>query len=192
MIKRIQNVILSPKTEWIEIEKENQSHADLFVKYVLPLSLIAAVAVFIGYGLIGVRVPFVGRFASVSFGMRHAIVRLVAGAGGVYVAAFIIDLLAPSFNAVKNFDKSFSLVAHAYTPSFVAGIFLIFHSLAWLSMAAGIYSLVLLYMGLQPMMKVPAEKNVGYFVISLLVMIVVMVVLTAVMSAILIGSGSIL
>jgi hypothetical protein len=37
-------------------------------------------------------------------------------------------------------------------------------------MICGIYSLVLLYFGLKPMMKVPTEKFVAYFVVSLLAM----------------------
>jgi hypothetical protein len=183
------NVILTPKTEWIEIEKENTSHLDLFIKYVLPLSLIPAIAAFIGYGLIGVSVPFFGRIHSMEWGVRQAIVQWVACAGGVYLSAFIIDMLATSFGATKNLNKAFSLVGYSYTPAMVAGIFYILPgSLGWLALVAGIYSLYLLYIGLQPMMKVPAEKNTGYFVVSLLVMIVVMSVLSFGLARILVGN----
>jgi hypothetical protein len=39
------------------------------------------------------------------------------------------------------------------------------------------------------MMKVPAEKNANYFIVSLLVMIAATIVLTFAMTAILIGKG---
>ena len=40
-------------------------------------------------------------------------------------------------------------------------------------MLAGLYGLYLLYLGVQPLMKVPKEKSTTYFVISLLAMVVV-------------------
>jgi hypothetical protein len=135
MIDRIKNVLLSPKTEWDAIEKETPSHADLLIKYVLPLSLIPAIAAFIGYGLIGVSVPFFGRIHFIEWGVRQAVVQWITCVGGLYITALVIDLLATNFGATKNFNKSFSLVAHVYTPMFIAGIFNILHSIAWLALA---------------------------------------------------------
>jgi hypothetical protein len=58
-----------------------------------------------------------------------------------------------------------------------------------LSSIAGLYGLYLLYIGLQPMMKVAAEKQTTYFVVSLLVMIVVSFALSAILAGVLIGSA---
>jgi hypothetical protein len=52
-----------------------------------------------------------------------------------------------------------------------------------------VYSLYLLYIGLQPMMKQPNEKTTSYFIVSLLVMIVAFVVLSFLLTAILIGGA---
>jgi len=188
MIERLKNILVSPKTEWLTIEKENAPHLKVLTTYVAPLALIPAIAAFIGYGLIGVSVGFgfaSVKYASVELGIRMAIIQYVSMILGVYISAFVINILAENFGAKKNLNQAFSLVAYAYTPMFVAGIFYILPSLSWLAMIAGIYGLYLLYVGLQPMMKAPADKQSTYFVVSLIVMIVVGIVLSLILTAIL-------
>jgi len=188
IINRVKNILVSPKTEWQTIDGENDSHMVLLTKYVLLLAAIPAIAAFIGYGLIGYRV-FGHHFASVSMGIRQAIVHYITMVGGIYITAFVIDLLAGNFGSQKNFDKAFSLVAYAFTPALVGGIFYIYHPLSFLAGLASIYSLYLLYIGLAPMMKTPDEKRTSYFVISLLVMLAAYFVLSLVLAAILVGGA---
>ena len=188
LINRVKNVLVSPKTEWQTIDGENDSHIVVLTKYVLLLAAIPAVAAFIGYGLIGFSV-LGHHFASVSIGIKQAIIWYVTSIGVVYIAAFVIDLLATNFGSQKNFDKAFSLMAYAYTPTFVGGIFYIYPPLSPLAGLASIYSLYLLYIGLTPMMKTPAEKRTTYFVVSLLVTGAVYFILSAILTAILIGSA---
>lgn len=179
-------MIVSPKKEWEVIESEENAHGKLFMKYVLPLSLIPAVAAFIGYGLIGYS-RWVFHYRSIDFGIRQAATQWISLVVGIYLAAFIINLLAEQFKAKKDFNKAFALVAYSYIPMFLGGIFYILPSLSVLALIAGIYSLYLLYVGMRPMMQVPAEKNTTYFIVSLLTMIVVTAVLTAIMSTILLS-----
>lgn len=188
LAERAKKIITEPKNEWPLIEQENTPVMQLFTGYLLILALIPAVASFIGYGLIGVDVPFFGHIGSFSWGIRQAIVQLIVTMGGAFISAFIIDALAPNFGAAKNFIKAFQLVVYAYTPAMIGGIFLIYPALGILATLAGIYGLYLLYLGIGPMMKTPHEKVTGYFVVSLIVTILVMVVLSIVFSGIIIGS----
>lgn len=184
IIERIKNILLNPKPEWQVIESEKEPHVKVLTNYVLPLALIPAIAAFVGYGLIGYSV-FGVKFASISFGVRQAISQYITMVGGVYLTAFVIDLLAPSFQAKKDLNQAFSLVAYAYTPMFIGGIFNILPSLSWLAFLCGLYGLYLLFVGLQPMTQVSAEKRTSYFVVSLVVMIAVSIVLGMILSAIL-------
>ena len=188
IINRVKNVLVSPKSEWPVIEAENTPHMKVCTNYVVILALIPAIAAFIGYGLIGYRVLGV-HFGSISWGIRQAIMLYVSMVGSVYLTAFVIDLLASTFNAKKDFNRAFSLVAYAFTPMFVGGVFYILHSLSWLASLCGIYSLYLLYIGLKPMMKVPDEKQTVYFMVSLIVMLAAYFILVAVLTAILLGRG---
>jgi hypothetical protein len=183
-ISRIKSILVSPKTEWQTIEAENAPHAKVFTTYVVPLAIIPAMAAFIGYGLIGYSVLGV-HVSSISWGLRQAIVQYVTMLGGTYITAFVINALAENFGTKKDFDRAFSLVAYAYTPMFVGGVFYLLPSLAWLASLAGLYGLYLLYIGLQPMMKAPADKQTSYFIVSLVVTIVVSAVLSFVLAAVL-------
>ena len=188
IINRAKQILISPKTEWPIIDNENDPNMVVLTKYVLLLAAIPAVAIFIGDGLIGYSVLGF-HVGSISIGFRQAINQYIAMVGGVYITAFVIDLLAPNFGSQKNFDKAFSLVAYAYTPVFVGGIFYIFHPLGILASLASLYSLYLLYVGLVPMMKTPDEKRTSYFVVSLLVMMVAFIVLSKILTVIFIGRG---
>jgi hypothetical protein len=158
--------------------------------WVLILALIPAIAGFIGYGLIGQTVMGIKIGGTIGFGLRNAISQYVTMVIGIYFAALVIDLLAGSFGAKKNFNQAFSLVAYAYTPYMVGGIFLIFPALSLLTTLCGIYTLVLLYWGLKPMMQVPAEKQTAYYVVSLLVLVLAMIVLGMLLAPLIIGAGA--
>jgi len=188
LINRVKNILVSPKTEWQTIDGENDSHVAVLTKYVLLLAAIPAVAAFIGYGLIGYSV-FGVRFASTDWGVRQAIIQYITMVGGVYITALVINLLAENFGSKKDFNKAFSLVAYAYTPAFVGGIFYIYHPLSFLAFLASIYGLYLLYIGLTPMMKTSDDKRTSYFVVSLLVMIATVILLGIILKAILVGSA---
>ena len=188
IIDRLKNVIVSPKTEWTTIEAENTPHEKVLKTWVVPLALIPAVASFIGFGLIGYSV-FGVRVGSIDWGLRQAIVQYITMLGGTYLTAFVIDALAENFGAKKDFNRAFSLVAYSYAPMFAAGVLYVLPKLAPLASLAGLYGLYLLYIGLQPMMKAPAEKQTSYFVVSLLVMIAVSIVLSAILGAVLLSRG---
>jgi len=190
IINRVKAILVSPQTEWPIIEAENAPHVKLCTNYLALLALIPAIAAFIGYGIIGFRVPILGmHVSSIEIGVRQAIMLYIQMVGGAYLTAFIIDLLAPNFGAQKDLNRTFSLVAYAYTPMLLGGIFFIFPKLSWLAFFAGLYGLYLLYIGLQPMMKVPTEKQPSYFVVSLLVMLGVAVLLGVILGAILLPKG---
>jgi hypothetical protein len=110
----------------------------------------------------------------------------VFGLAGVFLIAFIIDALAPSFGATKNQLQALKLVVYSYTAVWVAGIATIIPILGGLVVLAGfIYTLYTLYLGLPKLMKSPADKTVGYFVVSIVVAIVVYAIIFFVLAMIL-------
>ncbi|MDR1595001.1 MAG: YIP1 family protein [Prevotellaceae bacterium] len=187
MIDRIKQILTAPKTAWTVVESEYTPHVKLFTQYVLPLALIPAIAAFVGYGFVGYSV-FGVRVHSIEWGIRQAVSQYIAMTGGVYLTAFVINFLAETFGARKDFDRAFSLVTWSYMPMFVGGVFYVIPSLSWLASLAGVYGLYLLYIGLQPMMKQPAEKTTGYFIACLVVAALIATVLSITLASILLGS----
>jgi hypothetical protein len=50
----------------------------------------------------------------------------------------------------------------------VAGVLYLIPSLSFLVPLAGLYGLYILYTGMKPMLKVPEDKMMGYFIVCLL------------------------
>ncbi len=196
LIERAKNIIISPAKEWNVIADETPDTGKIITGYVLPLAAAAALAAFIGLGLIGVS--FLGvRVAGVEWGIYAAIEVLVTAILGVFISALVIDALAPSFGSEKNMARSVQLVSYSYTPVWIGGLLAILPVLRWIGAIAGAaYGLYLLYIGLPKIKKTPADKQVGYFVVSLLVTVVISVIIRYIMVRILpnpyyYGGGSI-
>jgi hypothetical protein len=114
IINRVKNIITTPRTEWVVIEGESPNVNQIITGYVVPLTLIGAIAAFIGYGFIGFNV-LGAYFGGIYWGIYNAVTRLVLGILSVYLTAFVVDALAPSFNSQKKFARSVQLVAYGAT-----------------------------------------------------------------------------
>jgi membrane associated rhomboid family serine protease len=60
--------------------------------------------------------------------------------------------------------------------------------LALIGAIAGLYGLYLLYLGLPKLKKTPADKQMGYFVVSLVVLIVIYFVINLIMQKVIMSS----
>ena len=182
LIDRAKNIMVSPKTEWDVITNEEPNIQQLIMGYVLPLALIPTIAIIIGYGLIGIY-----GFSSFTMGIAMGLVQFLNAILSVFIAAFVIDALAPSFGSQKNMGRSVQLVAYSMTPVWVGGIFNLVPVVGWLGSLLGLYGLYLLYLGISPQMKTPEDKKVGYMIVSIIILIVVYFVIAAILTAILLS-----
>ncbi|UCH65104.1 MAG: YIP1 family protein [Ignavibacterium sp.] len=182
LFERVKNIIVSPKTEWDAIGNEEPNVQDILFKYVIPLALIPTIAIIIGYGLIGIY-----GFRSIDYGLAMALVQILNAIISVFLAAFVIDALAPSFASQKNMGRAVQLVAYSMTPAWVGGIFNLVPAIAWLGSLFGLYGLYLLFVGLSPQMKTPEDKKVPYIIVSIIVLIIVYFVIAAILSAIILS-----
>ena len=180
--------MMTPAKEWDVINGEEANVPGIITGYVLPLAGAAAVAAFIGYGFIGFNYGFGLRIKGIDWGLYQGITVLAGALLSVFVSAFVIDALAPSFGSEKNMGKSVQLVAYAWTPGWVGGLLAIIPSLAIIGGLAGLYGLYLLYVGLPKLKKTPQDKQVSYFVVSLIVMIAVFMVIGLIISKILMSA----
>ncbi|HVG14866.1 MAG TPA: Yip1 family protein, partial [Chitinophagaceae bacterium] len=118
----------------------------------------------------------------VNWGLYQALSVLIGAIVSVYVSAFVIDALAPSFGSEKNLPRSVQLVAYSFTPAWIGGMLSIFPPLAFLGGLFGLYGLYLLYMGMPRLKRTPADKQTTYFIVSLVVIIVVYLVIGWILS----------
>lgn len=185
LVNRAKNILLTPKTEWQVISLEQPVNNQIIMGYLVPFVLLGALAAFIGYGLIGFSV-FGVHTGSISFGLYNAILRIVLGIGSVYVTAFVLDALAPSFGSQKDFGRSLQLVVYASTPSLVAGLFAFLPLLSGIVALAGVvYSIYLWYLGLGPIKNTPEDKKVIYLLVTYAVLLVAYFIISFIVGLIL-------
>ncbi len=190
---RVTNILMKPKQEWPVIAAEPRDIPGLYSKYIVLLAAIPAICTAIGQSVIGVSLPFVGTYRTPFVSaIVMAIFSYVMTLVGVYISAFIIAKLAPNFQSEPDLAQAAKLVAYSWTPAWVAGVLHIIPALGLLVMLAWLYNIYLMYLGMTPMMKTPADKVVVYMVVSFVVALVVFLVLGFIVAAIVgaIGFGT--
>ncbi len=191
LVERAKSIMFKPSETWTAIKDEQASIKELFVTYAAILAIIPAAAGFIGMSLIGTsvlgihfRIPFIA-------GVVHAILSYVLSLVGVYVVAFIIDALAPSFDSRKDIVSAAKVAVFSFTPAWIGGIFMIIPMLGILTLLASLYGLYVLYVGLPILMETPKEKTLGYFVVVIVVSIVVSIIIN-VLARLVLPSGPVM
>lgn len=179
--QRVVNILTKPKDEWPVIAAESTDVASLYKQYIAPLAAIPQVCSFIGMATVGVSLPFVGHMrVGFAAGLRSLIVGYVMALVGAYVAAVIIEKLAPRFKSSGTTVDALKLVAYASTPGWIAGVLSLVPMLGVLGILAGLYGIYLFYIGLTPVMKTPSDQVLPYMVVAAICVIVVMFIISIV------------
>jgi len=169
LVARAKAILMTPKQEWGVIDSEPLNVAELLSGYVLPLVAIGAIARFIGLSMIGLA----GFRISIGMGIEMAITSFILSVIGVFVLAWVINALAPTFGATQGMPQAIKLSAYSMTAAWVAAIFYVLPFLGILALVGALYSLYLFFLGLPILMKVPADKVVAYAVVVIVACIVV-------------------
>ena len=162
LVDRVRNILLTQRTEWAVIDAEPASIQELYARYVIPLTLVPAVAGFIGGSIVGIGVPGVGTIrVGVLAGLFGAVLQFGLLLAFVYILALVINELALMFGGRMDIVAAFKAAAYSSTPAWLAGVFSIVPVFAFLSVV-GLYSLYLLYLGLPRLMRAPDNRAVAY------------------------------
>jgi hypothetical protein len=180
LIGRVKDILFSPKATWEVIKNEETTRMTIVKDYLIYLVALSSVASFIGQALIGhttliglVRIPFFS-------GLAWAILGFILSLLSIYVAATIVNGLAPTYGAVKNDLAAFKAVAYSTTAWLVGGILNLIPRLSALAFLIGLYSFYLLYLGLPVLMQCPKEKALAYTIVSWLLTLILMIVVGAI------------
>jgi hypothetical protein len=151
--ERVKGILLSPATEWHAIALEPAS-TGMLMRYVAMLALVPALARFAGWSLIGGYTPITSALAGALVGYASAFV-------SVLLVALIVNALARRYGGEPSFVNALKLTVYAYTPAWLAGIFLLVPGLSFLTVL-GFYGIHLAWVGLQPLMRPPTEELLPY------------------------------
>lgn len=179
LVARVKGILLQPKSEWLKIDGEFATTKSLFTRYAMILAAIGPVCSLLGGQLMpimGVKLSIVGAIvvALVSYGMSLL---------GVFLLGLIINALAPNFGGTANKVQAMKLAVYSWTAAWLAGVFGLIPMLGILAIL-GLYSFYLLFVGLPILMKVPEDKKVGYFIVTVIAGVVMYFVISAIVGAI--------
>lgn len=179
LVARVKGILLQPKSEWLKIDGEFATTKSLFTRYAMILAAIGPVCSLLGGQLMpimGVKLSIVGAIvvALVSYGMSLL---------GVFLLGLIINALAPNFGGTANKVQAMKLAVYSWTAAWLAGVFGLIPMLGILAIL-GLYSFYLLFVGLPILMKVPEDKKVGYFIVTVIAGVVMYFIISAIMGAI--------
>lgn len=171
LIDRIKNMILTPAQEWQVVAGETPTGGSLYTGYVMIVAAIGPiVTILLGQGV------------------TLALVGYAFGLGVIYVLALIIDFLAPHFGGEKSIVRALQLVAYSATAAWVGSILQIIPFIGGiLSIAAGLYSLYVFYLGAPVLRKCTPDKAVVLTVLYVLLAIVLMMVVGSLLFALVLG-----
>lgn len=184
-ISRVKGILLEPRATWKEVDSEFTKPGEVWGKYIIPLALIGPIAGMIGMFIFGRRVPFtsltnpVPLSTVISTGVAGFVLSLLS----VFVVSRIISLLAPGFGGQRNDVQGLKAAAYSSTAHWLGGVFQVLPPLSLVSLIFSLYSLVLLYVGLPIVMKVPKDRAMGYTAVIIIAWIVVFLIVGAVIAA---------
>ena len=180
---RVINILSKPSQEWPVIASESTDIAALYKDYIMPLAAIPAICGFLGMTMMGVTIPLVGRIRTPTVsGFTSMVVGYGLSLVGIFLSAFIVDKLAPSFQSSGGIVQAMKMVAFSSTAPWLAGVLQLVPVLGGLALLAVFYGVYLFYLGLPSVMKTPPDKVIPYLIVSTIAIIVISVVTASVSS----------
>jgi hypothetical protein len=172
-IKWVQAALSSPDTVARSYQETGPGWQRSFVQLTLPLYVAAYLVAAILAMLSGGSLPL----GSLSLGVF--LFSMLWGMGWTFVIAFIFDYLSGTFDGKRDFDGAYAVVALAIVPSALGSAVGPLPWIGWLlSLAGGIYAMVLAYRFLPVFLEIPDAARTKHFVLSIIAAIVVNIVVS--------------
>jgi Yip1 domain len=152
LLTRVRTIMVAPQAEWPVVAGESNDGSA--IRYTAILALIPAVARFVGGWLIGGYTRFLPALigAVVAYALSFVLVLAVALA---------VDWLAPRFGGRRGYGQALRLTAYAFTPVWLAGVFLLVPGASFLVLL-GLYGFYLMWTGIPVLMRAPAKQILPY------------------------------
>ena len=184
LVGRVKSILLEPRSTWKELDTEFIKPGELWARYIIPLAALGAVARTIGMILFGKQIAFTSLTNPVPLtsAIVSGVVVLVVALLSVLVLSKIISLLAPGFGGQQNDVQGLKAAAYSSTAAWIGSVFALIPQLNLITMILSLYSVVLLYLGLPVLMKVPKDRAMGYTIVVIIIAVVMFVVGQAVIS----------
>lgn len=174
-IKRLKNLITQPIKEWAEIEKEKYSIKEIIYRFAFPIILFASITTYLGGSVIV-------ELHSTQVSIIKALITFLSFSLSIYISAVVLNQLLPKFNTEKNLNSLLIVMIYAFSIFIITSGIADLHSYLNYINILGIYSLVLLWIGIKLVIKISADKVAGFAIIAFLFTIIIYTLINFVLS----------
>ncbi|MGM0503274.1 MAG: Yip1 family protein [Bacteroidota bacterium] len=179
ILNRIRFFIISPAQEWEKTAHEKAANKALVIQHIVPVVLFSSMIIFAGRILNWEDHSVVnGTLAVLSF--------LLVAFFTIYLSAFIINELLPKFDTNKNLNRTFKLMIFSSLPVLVAYGISSFHPQMGFINFFSLYSIILYWKGVKPLLGIPEDKITGFVLISLLIIGALLMIISSVIMSVII------
>jgi len=166
IVDRARELLLRPKDEWVKIASESDDPRPI-VGFVAVLGILPALALFIGYGIIGLPTMYgFFKLSMLSAFFVSLVFYFLAGVG-IALTASMIGFFCHYFSIEGKWQTFLKIAVFSSVAPLLANVFYILPILKFLRIV-GFYGCVTLFVGLPVMLKIPKEKEMQ-FVVTILV-----------------------
>lgn len=162
-MKYLMGMFFSPHQAWENIREQDDSVLMTYLKFVIPITLLPAVAWYYGSAEIGWQVG--DRVIKLTSESAIQIMSLfyLAMLIGTGVLGFMVHWMSETYEAnTSTISKGVQIAAYTLAPLFICGV-TGFYPMLWLDIllgcAAAAYAVYLLYIGVPIVMKIPTERG---------------------------------
>ena len=173
IVNRIRGLMSNPDREWESVATEAPGQLSLMRDYILPLSLLAPAATFIGMWFFDTSWDADHGYAL----PRERIAGIVAATyafeiASVYLLAIVFYLLARTEGCRPSFVAAFQVAALGSVPLLISGVLLVIPFNIILTMFAMIYSFYLYHLGAVRLMGIRPVNSAEFVGVSLTCLLV--------------------
>lgn len=162
ILSRAYGLFKDPKAEWAQIKAEQTTIPNILVGYVAPLAAIPPICGILGAYIFGERYGEQVTRPEIFTALKSGLVYWIVTVALVGLLGFIINAVAPHFDADQDELSAQKVAAYSLTPAFLSGVFSLYPGLWWLSLFALAAMVFLMYRGLPILMKTPDDRALGY------------------------------
>ncbi len=167
VIMLVRTLFAQPEKGWVLIRGAHYPWQQIFGRFMLPLVFLSTLAV------VYILQPQVEGAPDLSPNQLF-LITLTGSAGSILLGGYLIAALTPRFKGISSMDMAVALVSFAYAPVFLASVIASLHpSLQLLNLVAMVYMLYLYFKGTGILMEVPRDRQMGFTVVSIIILFVV-------------------
>ncbi|MFH0733041.1 MAG: YIP1 family protein [bacterium] len=172
MLNIITDIVIHPKKCWEKVTTTDYTKIELFLYYVVPFALFAAVMSVIRLTLIGVKHNF-NNIKKADFlpGLAFGAMEFVLLVFGVWITIILINATLEAFKFRFPSILTYKLIIISIIPAFLGEIFLLFPAISFVSIIIYGYSILIIYFGMKKMFKYLEEKLLSMFFIVVIILI---------------------